>query len=94
MAQTFFLAPEFFGLRQPAAAFRAGSLLPNYQSESRQSRAVYEKLIHSRLWIGKLQQAAAVQTGIGVAGEFDVANGLDDSGCCLVAGRGAQCYQG
>jgi hypothetical protein len=55
---------------------------------------VYEKLIHSRLWIGKLQQAAAVQTGIGVAGEFDVANGLDDSGCCLVAGRGAQCYQG
>ena len=93
MAQTFF-CEKFFGLRQPAAAFRAGSLLSNSKCESRTNLAVPEKLIHSRLWIGKLQQAAAVQTGIGVAGEFDVANGLDASGSCVVAGHGAKCYEG
>ena len=84
MAQAFFCA-KLFGLRQPAAAFSAGSLLPNYKCESRTNRAVREQLIHSRLWIGKLQRAAAVQTGIGrVAGVSDVTNGLDVSGCCVV----------
>ena len=85
MAQAFFCV-KLFGLRQPAAAFRAGSLLPNYESEARTNRAVHETLIHSRLWIGKLRRAAAVQTGIGrVAGEFDVANRLDASDYCIFA---------
>ncbi len=85
MARTFFCA-DCFGLRQPAAAFGAGSLLPNYYRESFTNRAVQEKLSHCRLWIGKLQRAAAVQARIGqVAGEFDVANRLDAADCCIFA---------
>jgi hypothetical protein len=83
MAQTFF-CEKIFGLRQPAAAFRAGSLLPNYKCESRTNFTVHEKLIHSRLWIGKLQRAAAVQTGNRIPGVFDVTNVLDVSGFCVV----------